>query len=41
MYPEDVTIKQFTDYIAGVFDSRKKELEALIRNVEKDNKEKK
>jgi hypothetical protein len=41
MYPEEVTIKQFTDYIAGVFDSRKKELEALIRNVEKDNKEKK
>ena len=41
MYPEDITIKQFTEYIAGVLNSRRKELEALIRNVEKDNKEKK
>jgi hypothetical protein len=39
MYSEEKTIDEFKKYISALLDGRKKELEALIRNVEKENNE--
>lgn len=43
LYSEEKTTKEFKDYISALLDGRRKELEALIRNVEKEenNKENK
>ena len=38
MYSEDRTTKEFVDYITALVEGRKKELEALIRRVEKEDK---
>ena len=39
MYSEEKTIDEFKKYLSALLDGRKKELEALIRNVEKENNE--
>lgn len=42
LYSEERTKKEFCEYLTSLFNGRKKELEALIRNVEKnENKEEK
>lgn len=41
MYSEDRTTKEFVDYITALVEGRKKELEALIRRVEKEDNENK
>lgn len=38
-YSEERTTKEFMDYLNDLFDGRKKELEALIRKVENEDKE--
>ena len=39
LYSEEKTTEEFTDYLTKVFDARKKELEAIIKRVESENKE--
>ena len=40
LYSEERTTKEFNDYVNALIEGRKKELEAIIRTVEKENNEK-